>query len=190
MERRQFIVLVGGAAASRPGVVLAQPAQGSQHPPIVGWLGSVPMRPNPIGDEIVAELARLGWIEGKTVTYDVRDAPSDLSKLPAIAAELANRPVTIILAPAPPAAAAAQRATRTIPIIALADDMKAMGSVSNIARPGGNATGVSIFASELDVKRLALLAEMLPAARRIAVLTDSKAGPSMARLDAAVRELR
>jgi putative tryptophan/tyrosine transport system substrate-binding protein len=190
MERRQFIVLLGGAAASRSGAVLAQSAQGTPQPPIVGWLTSVPMRPNPIGDAISAELARLGWVEGKTVTYDVREAPPDMSKLPAIAAELANRPVTIILAPAPPAAAAAQRATRTIPIIALADDVQASGLVSSIARPGANTTGVSIFASELDVKRLALLAELVPAARRIAVVTDSKVGPSMAQLDAAARKLR
>lgn len=148
------------------------------------------MRPNPIIDAIAAELARLGWVEGKTVTYDVRDPPSDLSKLPAIAAELANRPVTAILASSPPAAAAAQRATRTIPIIALADDMQASGLVPSLAHPGANTTGVSIFASELDVKRLALLVELVPAARRIAVLTDSKVHPSMARLDAAARERR
>jgi putative ABC transport system substrate-binding protein len=190
MERRRFIMLLAGAAVSPPGKVLAQPAQGTQHHPIIGWLMSVPMRPNPIGDEIASELVRLGWIESKTTTYDVRDAPSDLSQLPAIAAELANRPVTVILAPSPPGAAAAQRATRTIPIIALADDMQASGLVPNIARPGANTTGVSIFASELDVKRLALLAELVPTARRIAVLTESKIGPPMAKLETAARELR
>jgi putative tryptophan/tyrosine transport system substrate-binding protein len=190
MERRSFIMLLAGVAISRPRKVLAQPAQGTQHHPIIGWLGSVPMRPNPIGDEIAAELVRLGWIEGKTATYDVRHAPSDLSKLPAIAAELANRPVTVILAPSPLGAAAAQRATRTIPIIALADDMQASDLVASISRPGANTTGVSIFASELNVKRLALLVELVPTARRIAVLTESKTGPSMAQLETAARELR
>jgi putative tryptophan/tyrosine transport system substrate-binding protein len=189
MERRHFITLVGGAAAGRSGTAFAQPAQGTRTP-VIGWLMAVQMRPNPISDEIIGELARLGWVDGKTIAYDLRDAPSDLSKLPAIAAELAARPVTAIVAPAPPAAAAAQRATLTIPIIALADDMQASGLVASIARPGANTTGVSIFASELDAKRLELLAELVPAARRIAVLTDSKTSSSMPRLSVAARELR
>jgi putative tryptophan/tyrosine transport system substrate-binding protein len=181
-------MLLGGAAASRPGTGLAQQTQAA-HPPIVGFLNTVPVRINPVFREIVAELGRLGWVEGKTATFDVREVAADLSDVQALAIELANRPVTLILAGAP-AVAAAQRATRTIPIIGNADDMKASGFVSNIARPGGNTTGVSIFASELDVKRLALLTELVPTARRIAVLTESKAGPSMAQLDAAARELR
>jgi len=186
MRRRPFIALFGAAAASRPGTALAQQTQAG-HPPIIGWL--LVQRPNPIFHEIIAELARLGWVEGKTVTYDVRVATADMSDLHALAAELVNRPVTLILAE-PTSIAAAQRATRTIPIIGLANDMKASGFVSNIARPGGNTTGISIFGSELDVKRLELLAELVPTARRIAVLTESKTGPSMARLDAAARELR
>jgi putative ABC transport system substrate-binding protein len=99
---------------------------------------------NPVQDADVAELARLGWAEGKTVIYDVREVAADLSGLQALATELVNRPVTLIQAGGP---AAAQRATRTIPIIAMADDLKASGLVSNIAHPGGNATGVSIFTS-------------------------------------------
>ncbi len=187
MNRRQLAAMLVGAAAGSPLNAFGQPT--SQGGPIVGWIVPVQIRPNPIGEEIVAELARLGWINGKTITLDVRDPPPDPSQIPRIAAELVARPVGLILAPAPPAAAAAQRATHTIPIVALADDMQASGLVSNIARPGGNTTGVSIFASELDAKRLALLAELVPSAHRIAVLSEAKTGPTMTQLQAAAQDL-
>ena len=119
----------------------------------------------------------------------MRDAAGDLARLPALAAELVARPVDIIVAPAPAAALAAQRATRTIPIIALADDMQASGLVDGLAHPGGNTTGVSIFASELDAKQLALLVELVPKARRIAAMAESLAGPSVPQLHAAARDL-
>jgi putative ABC transport system substrate-binding protein len=186
MKRRQLITLLGAVAATRPETVLAQQTQAG-HLPIIGSLLFSPGNPAKVA--LDAELERLGWVEGKTAIYDVRVVPPDLSGLQTLANELASRPVTLIITGAP-GITAAQRATRTIPIIGIADDMKANGFVSNIARPGGNTTGVSIFAPELDVKRLALLTELVPTARRIAVLTESKAGPSMARLDAAARELR
>jgi len=188
MKRRQFAAMLVGAAGSAPLKALGQPT--SQRLPVVGWLQALQVRPNPIGDEIAAELGRLGWVNGKNVTYEVRGPPSDLSLLPRMAAELAALPVTLILAGSPLSAAAAQGATKTIPIVALADDMQARGLVSNIARPSGNTTGVSIFASELDAKRLALLVELVPSARRVAVLTASKADPTMLQLQVAARELK
>src|SRR5262245_20468337 len=87
------------------------------------------------------------------------------------------------------AAKAAQIATATIPIVALSDDMEEAGLVASIARPGSNITGVSIFSSALDQKRLELLAEMVPAARRVAALTDSKTKPSVAQVTANAHRL-
>jgi putative ABC transport system substrate-binding protein len=191
MRRRDVLALVGGAAALAPLVTThaQQTLPKSGQAPLIGYLTYFSPGPNPIGDGIVGELRRLGWSEGETVAYKRRYGMGDSARLPAFAAELVARRVDLILAPSPPAAAAVQRATRSIPIVALADDMQASGLVASVARPDGTMTGVSIFASELDAKRLALLTELVPKARRIAGLAESIAGPSVPQLRGAAREL-
>src|SRR5262249_4644297 len=93
-------------------------------------------------------------------------------QFPAVAAELVKAQVDAILAGGAVAAQAAQAATRTIPILSLTDDMVGQGLVASLARPGANVTGISILATELDGKRQEILMEMVPAARRMAVLAD------------------
>lgn len=185
MRRREFVLLLGAATLVAPADTHAQ----ASRKPVVGWLVAGRSGGSPITDAVVAELSRLGWIDGQTVTYTWRIAESDPARIPALAAELVARKVDLIIAPSPPAAQAAQRATATIPIIALADDMQGSGFVRSLAHPGGNMTGVSILASELDAKRLALLVEMVPTARRVAALADSKDGPSLPQLSTVAREL-
>jgi ABC-type uncharacterized transport system substrate-binding protein len=189
MRRREVIACLAGAAVTRPLAAHSQQSPRSPRAPVIGYLAYSSPGPNVISDEIFEELRRLGWAEGETVAYDRRYAMGDPARLPALAAALASRPVDLILAPSPPSAAAAQRASRSIPIVTLADDMQRSGLVPSIAHPGGNTTGVSIFASELDAKRLSLLTELVPKARRIAGLAESIAGPSVPQLRTTAHEL-
>ena len=189
MRRRDFLSAIAASRGVLPSVARSQPHSESSRARIVGYLAYQAPGLNPIRDEIIAEMRPLGWIENKTITYDSRYASGDAARLPAMAAELVARPVDLILAPNRPAAVAAQAATRTIPIVTFDDDMLASGLVASFAHPGGNTTGVSIFASELDAKRLDLLTELMPKARRIAGLADSLSGPSVPQVMAAARKL-
>jgi putative tryptophan/tyrosine transport system substrate-binding protein len=185
MRRRDLLLLI---AATGCGVVRAVAAQ-PRRKPIIGWLSINPLEGNLITDAILAELEHLGWVDGRSAELDYRIAGAQLTGLPALADALVERKVDIIIAPSPLTAQAAQRATATIPIIGLADDMQGSRLVGSLAHPGGNITGVSIFAAELDAKRLALLIEMVPTARRVAALVDSRSAPSVPQVDAAARAL-
>jgi putative ABC transport system substrate-binding protein len=114
----------------------------------------------------------LGWEDGRNVRYIFMWAEGRDDRFPALAADLVARPVDVIIVFGDPAIRAAQLATSTIPIVGLADDMVGSAFAASMARPGGNITGVSILAGELDAKRLALLHELVPHARRIGVLAD------------------
>ena len=168
MRRRAFITLLGGAAAwpfaaraqlagrtYRLGVLHNQGPQSPQFPPFYD------------------ELRRLGFVEGQNLIVDSRGYAVRTEQFPAVAAELVKAQVDAILAGGAAAARAAQAATRTIPILTLTDDMVGQGLVASLARPGGNTTGISILATELDSKRQEILMEMVPAARRVAVLADA-----------------
>ena len=190
MKRRDFIALVTGAAVFAPQSGFAQETgrkqSGTAKLPVIGVLTNSAGEHdlNPLTAGIFAELQRLGWVNGRRAIYEPRFAAGDPSRLPGFAADLVDRTVNVIFAGNTAAAKAAQIATTTIPIVALADDLEEAGLVASIARPGGNVTGVSIFGSALDQKRLEFLVEMVPAARRMAALTDSKTRPSMARVAA------
>src|SRR5262249_49095392 len=119
------------------------------------------------------ELRRLGFVEGQNLIVDSRGYAVRTEQFPAVAAELVKAQVDAILAGGAAAARAAQAATSTIPILSLTDDMVGQGLVASLARPGGNITGISILATELDGKRQEILMEMVPAARRMAVLADA-----------------
>ena len=118
------------------------------------------------------ELAALGDVDGKNIRLDFRLAEGDAGRFPELAAALVRENASIIVAQGPGAALAAQRATRSIPIVAAGNDLVALGLVESMPRPGHNITGVSLLIPELDGKRLEVLKEILPAARRFGLLSD------------------
>jgi putative ABC transport system substrate-binding protein len=185
MRRREFFAIVGSAMAC-PRAARAQQS-GTVPLPKIGYLSnSSGVSANPLTAGIFTELRQLDWVDGRNAIYEPRFSAGDPERLPSLAADLVDRKVHIIVAIGGIVTVrAAQRVTATIPIVGLSDDLVGEGS---LARPGSNTTGVSVFAAELNTKRLELLAEMVPAARRIAALAQSKSDPSLAQVTAAARE--
>jgi putative ABC transport system substrate-binding protein len=124
---------------------------------------------------MVDELRRLGFIEGQNLTIDWRSYGQRIDLIPEFAAELVKAHVDVIYAAGVTAIRAAQRATATIPILGVADDMVGLRLVNSLARPGGNTTGVSILAADLDGKRQEILIDAVPGLRRMAIIADSNA---------------
>jgi putative tryptophan/tyrosine transport system substrate-binding protein len=168
MQRRKFIALLG-ATAVWPLVARAQQSA----TPVIGYLGpALDTRQHWIA-AFRRGLRAEGFVEGQNVRIDYRSADDVTKLLPELAADLVRRQVAVIFASGPPAALAAKRATSSVPIVFVSGgDPMQMGLVSSFHRPGGNVTGFSILVSELVAKRLALLHELLPAAKRIAVLVN------------------
>src|SRR5215470_15242850 len=132
-------------------------------------------------------LSEAGYVEGQTVVIEYRWAEGHYDRLPALAADLVGRKVDLIMAGSPPSALAAKSATSTIPIVFRSGaDPVGDGLVANLARPGGNLTGVSFVADELTAKRLELLSELVPRARVIALLMN----PNNASADRVIREVQ
>ena len=169
MRRREFVALVGGAAAAWP--LLARAQQSAV--PVVGWLNPGPLEASQAILAAFREgLGEAGFVEGESVTFELRPGGTG-EPLSERADDLVQLGVAVIMAGSPPAALAAKRATQTIPIVFTsgADPVK-IGLVSSFNRPGGNATGFHIQFSQLVGKRLSLLHEMVPQAKRIAVLIN------------------
>ena len=172
MRRREFVTLFGSAAAAWPLAVRAQ--QSSM--PVIGWLSS--------GSRNTDEAFRLppfrlglnekGYVEGRNVAIEYRRADDQIERLPALAADLARRQVSLIVAAGrPDVALAAKSVTTSIPIVFdnSADPVQ-LGLVASLNRPGGNVTGVTTVSAELEAKRLGLLRELVPSATSMAVLVN------------------
>jgi putative tryptophan/tyrosine transport system substrate-binding protein len=171
MRRREFITLLGGAAAGWPLVARAQ----RPTIPVIGFLSSG--TPGPfaeVTDAFTLSLSEGGYVAGKNVTIDFRWAHGQYDRLPVEAADLIGHGAAVIVAAGGAVTAqAAKAATSTIPIVFIAgDDPVKAGLVASLNRPGGNVTGVSLFISELMTKRFELLSEMIPSAAIIAVLIN------------------
>ena len=171
MRRRDFIFLLAGATAAWP---LALRAQQAGKIYTVGSLTAGTGAPIPGITTLGDTLRELGWIEGKNIAFERRYAENRLDRLPALAAELVDLKVDVIVAAGTLAPLAAKRATTTIPIVmTAAGDPVGSGLVPSLARPGGNVTGLSLMVPDLGGKRLELLKELLPRMSRVAVLWNA-----------------
>ena len=169
MRRREFLGVLGGAAAAWPLTARAQEAGRKYR---VAALIPNP-RNNPTYAAFFDEIRQFGFIEGQNLTMDSRSYGQQIELLSRYAEELFAIPADVIVAAGDPAIRLAQQATKTIPILAFTDDMVGSGFVSSLAKPGGNTTGVSLLATELDGKRQAVLIEAVPGLRRMAALADT-----------------
>jgi ABC-type uncharacterized transport system substrate-binding protein len=191
MRRREFIMLVGAAAAWPLAARAQQPAM-----PVIGFLD--PRSPDALADRLRAfhrGLKDAGYIERENVAIEYRWAENQMDRLPALAAELVGLRVGVIISPGGLASTlAAKQATTTIPIVfAISDDPVRLGLVASLARPGGNLTGINFVAGEVTAKRLEILREMVPTATRVAVLVNpanaANAETTLKEVEAAARTI-
>ena len=171
MKRREFITLLGGAAAAWPFTARAQ--RGGKKLPTVGLLGaSTRSNWNHWTAAFVRRLGELGWIEGRTVAIEYRWAEGSSERFAEIAAEFVQLKVDVVVTVGS-AVAAVKQATSTIPIVfAIAVDPVGTGIVASLARPGGNITGLSTQTADLTGKKIELLRELLPGLRRLATIAN------------------
>jgi putative ABC transport system substrate-binding protein len=179
MRRRTFVALLGGVAVASPFAARAQ----QKAMPVIGVLGTG--SPSVSSGPLMAfrqGLSEAGYVEGQNLAIEYRWAEGNYDRLPALAADLVDRKVDLIMASSPPSALAAKNATSTIPIVFRGGgDPVGVGLVASLARPGGNLTGVSFVADELTAKRLELLSELIPRAGVFALLVNPN-NPSAERI--------
>jgi ABC-type uncharacterized transport system substrate-binding protein len=191
MKRREFITLLGGAAATWPALANAQQIAKL---PTIGYLG-----PNSRSLDsqrlaaFVQRLRELGWIEDRTITIEYRWADGRNEHLADIAADFVRRKVDVIVTSATPPTVAAKQVTSVIPIVfAAVGDPVGSGVVESLARPGGNATGLSLQATDAAGKRLQLLGEVITGLRRLGIMANSgnpSAALEMREVEATARTL-
>ena len=169
MKRREFITLLGGAAASWPLYARAQQSQMKRIGALIIGNADAPS----FLKELREGLRDLGRIEGQDYVIELRSAEGQLGRLPQLAAELVGLKVDVIVALFTPCVLAAKQATREIPIVILSGDPIGTGLVQSLSRPGANVTGLSQMGAETHAKCIELFRDMLPSARRIAVIANA-----------------
>jgi putative tryptophan/tyrosine transport system substrate-binding protein len=170
IKRREFIMLLGGAAAVWPFAAHAQRPK----VPIIGALVIGNINPDQFWREFRQGLRDLGYVEGQNIRFEFRSAEGHLDRLPELAAELVRLKVDIIVTWFTPTALAAKQATHEIPIVmAETGDPVGTGLVASLPRPGGNVTGMAAVTAELAGKSVQLIRDMLPSARRVTALANA-----------------
>ena len=170
MDRRTFIVAIGGALASASIALAQQPGKVFR----LGWLSGSSVAKTPSGEAFSAGMRELGWIEGQHFTVENLLSEGHSERFPALAAELVQRKVDLIVTAGTSPTAAAKNATATIPIVFyFVGDPVGSGFVASLARPGANITGLGGLGPGLHTKHLELLKEAVPTATRIAMMTNS-----------------
>jgi putative ABC transport system substrate-binding protein len=183
IRRRLFLVVLGlhlGSAISEAF------AQRPDKLPVIGLVSFAASSDDPAYEALRQRLRELGHVEGRSIVIEFRNAQGDTTRLPAIAEELVARSVDVIVVGNPVAARAMMSATSTIPIVITASDPLSSGLITNLARPGGNVTGLSTMTTELHEKRLELLKDAVPGLKRVAVLWH----PFSPRVQKAVEDLK
>jgi ABC-type uncharacterized transport system substrate-binding protein len=186
LKRREFITLLGGAAAAWP---LAARAQRAGTIARLGYLSTANPRSAPFFRAFEQRLRDLGYIEGENIIIEYRNVEGDVDKLPELAADLVRLDMNVIVTATAPPTRAAMRATTTIPIlmVAINYDPIALGFVDSLARPRANVTGLFFQHLDLAAKRFGLFREMLPSVGRIAVLSDALTADQLGVVEAANR---
>jgi putative ABC transport system substrate-binding protein len=169
MRRREFLGVLGGAAAAWP---LATRAQQSTLPVFGILLVFSRESGRTFTEPLRAYMQALGYVEGRNITFDVRYADGKVDRLPALAAELVAQRPAVIATFGDATGLAVKAATTAIPIVSMSEDLVRAKLVTGMRHPGGNITGVSIMGTELDAKRLEILAEILPARSTVLLLAD------------------
>jgi putative ABC transport system substrate-binding protein len=166
MRRREFIALIGTVALMRPSAMHAQQSKMAR----IGALYLGTADAESFRKELREGLLEAGYVEGQNISFEFRSAEGRLDRLPELASELVRAKVDVIVALYVPCALAAKQATRDIPIVIIAGDPVETGLVSNLARPGGNITGMSLMAAESNAKSVELFRDIRPSVRRVGVL--------------------
>src|SRR6266536_2396982 len=177
MKRREFITLLGGAAAAWPLTAHGQQTKVAR----IGALYIGLADAESFKKELREGLRELGYVEGQNIAFEFRSAEGKLDRLPELASELVRLKVDVIVALYVPSGLAAKQATREIPIVIIAADPVETGIVASLARPGGNITGVSLMSAVLIGKCVELFRDMLATTRKVALLTNA-ADPLFAKL--------
>jgi putative tryptophan/tyrosine transport system substrate-binding protein len=180
MKRRQFITLLGGAAAWPLVAKAQQPAM-----PVIGWMsGRSPADSTHLLEAFRKGLHDTGYVEGESISIEYRWAQGDYGRLPELASDLVNRGVLLLMAVGgEPSAIAAKKATSTIPIVfGIGGDPVDAGLVASFNRPGGNATGYTLLTSQMEPKRIGLLHELAPSASSLGALINPAFPPAVRQL--------
>lgn len=188
VNRRVFVIGFGAALAAAPRAAAQQAGRVYR----IGFLGTTsPQSHGAFVNAFRSGLRDRGYVEGKNVIIEYRWAESDYARLPALAAELVRLGVDLILTHGTPGARAAKASTTTIPIVVtIAGDAVATGLVQSLAHPGGNLTGSTFFFPEVNTKRIQMLKEALPAAKRVAVLLNENNRGNVVTVDAMTNTAR